>query len=78
MQPLDILKEVLKKEFDVAEARVLPEARLKEDLGLDSLDLLNLTAILEDDYASHLNVTQVDMDAASDARTVNDLLSLLS
>jgi acyl carrier protein len=41
-----IIKEVLK----IDESRLAPEARLKEDLGADSLDLATLAMALEEEF----------------------------
>jgi len=38
----------LVEEFELDPAKMTPEARLKEDLGLDSLDLVDMVIVLED------------------------------
>jgi len=36
------------EEFELDPAKMTPEARLKEDLGLDSLDLVDMVIVLEE------------------------------
>jgi acyl carrier protein len=40
--------QALIEEFELDPAQMTPEARLKEDLGLDSLDLVDMVIVLED------------------------------
>ncbi len=44
---LDDVREILRTDFEVDPARVVPEARLREDLDLDSIDAVVLAARLE-------------------------------
>ncbi len=46
----DELKKLLAKQLRIDEAKVTPEALIKEDLGADSLDILQLLMTLEMDY----------------------------
>jgi acyl carrier protein len=41
------LKKVLVKEFELDEAKLVPEARLHEDLSLDSIDAVDLIVNLK-------------------------------
>lgn len=41
------LREILCEEFELAPEAIVPEARLKEDLDLDSIDAVALAARLE-------------------------------
>ncbi len=38
---------VLAEEFEIDEAEITPEASLKETLGLDSLDLVDIVVLIE-------------------------------
>ena len=40
--------QALVEEFELEPAIMTPEARLKEDLGLDSLDLVDMVIVLEE------------------------------
>ncbi|MBQ7152983.1 MAG: acyl carrier protein [Clostridia bacterium] len=44
------VKEVLIKQLRLKDREVLPSSKIKEDLGADSLDLLELLMTLETDY----------------------------
>ena len=51
-------KEIIEKihsflieEFEVDPAKIIPEANLKETLGLDSLDYIDLVVVIESNFA---------------------------
>ena len=44
------VKAILAKQLRVSPDRVVPEARIKKDLGADSLDILQLLMRIEDRY----------------------------
>ena len=66
------IREVLVSRFDVPGASVLPDARLREDLGLDSLDHVDL--VLEMELCLGRRIENTDF---SGVRTVRDVLELL-
>ena len=39
------------KEFEVDAEKIIPEANLKETLGLDSLDYIDLVVVIESNFA---------------------------
>ena len=43
-------KVVLAEEFEVEESAITPEASLKETLGLDSLDLVDVVVLVEQNF----------------------------
>jgi len=47
---LDLIRRHLATELQVGEDRIADHTRFREDLGADSLDLLELTVELEDTY----------------------------
>jgi acyl carrier protein len=47
---LDLIRRHLATELHVGEDRIADDTRFREDLGADSLDLLELTVELEDTY----------------------------
>jgi acyl carrier protein len=47
---LDLIRRHLSAELEVGQDRILEDTRFREDLGADSLDLLELTVELEDTY----------------------------
>ena len=42
--------EALKKEFEFKEEQLIPTAKLKDDLGLDSLDAVDMVVVLEQQF----------------------------
>jgi acyl carrier protein len=71
-QAIQILKDTLVGEFELDPAAITPEARMREDLGLDSLDAVDLVVALE----RQLNV-QIPEEVARQMRTVGDIHAFL-
>lgn len=44
------VKNILVRELEISEDKVTLEARIQEDLGADSLDVMNITMRLEDEF----------------------------
>ena len=63
---------VLAEEFEVEESAITPEALLKETLGLDSLDLVDVVVLVE----QHFGVTLVGPDFVG-VKTFGDFFVLL-
>jgi acyl carrier protein len=66
------VKEIIVKELNVDESKVTPEANLKDDLGADSIDAVEVIMSLEDEF----NISISD-DAAQSIKTVQDLVSYI-
>jgi len=64
---LSLVKDFLVNRFEIDEEQVRPEALFFEDLGMDSIDALDMIAIIE----SELKVS-VDEAEARKIRTVDD------
>lgn len=47
---LERVKKIIVDRLDVEESQVVPEASFKEDLGADSLDVVELVMELEDEF----------------------------
>jgi acyl carrier protein len=65
--------EVLSEEFELDPDRLIPEATLYNDLGLDSLDAVDLVVALEKAFSFKLT----DEAAVRAVRTVDDLFRLI-
>ncbi len=48
---IEKIHEFLTEEFEVDAAKLVPEANLKETLGLDSLDYIDLVVVIESNFA---------------------------
>lgn len=44
------VKEFLIEEFEIDEEKITPDATLKEDLGIDSLDFVDIVVIVEKNF----------------------------
>ena len=69
MSVFDKVKEIIVEELGVDEEEVVPSASLKEDLGADSIDAVQIIMDLEDAF----NI-EIDTDNAKAVATVKDLV----
>lgn len=68
----DKLKAALIEDFEMDEAKVTPEARLYEDLELDSIDAIDLIVKLKS-----LLPTNIDPEVFKTVRTVQDVVDAI-
>jgi acyl carrier protein len=71
MEKADIIKTVknlLVEEFEIEEANVFPEAHLKNDLGLESLDFVDIAVVVKKEFGLTLKGEEM-----ASIRTLNDL-----
>jgi len=66
------LKELIVQQLGVDESAVVPEAKFVDDLGADSLDLVELIMALEDEYG-----IEIPDEDAEKIVTVGDALNYL-
>ena len=59
--------EIIKNQFDIDEVK--PETNLNEDLGSDSIDLLELVMEIEEEFDLEIDDTQL-----GDIKTVQDIV----
>ena len=69
---LAAIADVLEREFELERARLVPEARLFEDLDLDSIDAVDLVVRLQ--QQTGLKVTAEDFKAI---RTLGDVADVI-
>ena len=73
MTVLDEVRKALRKvNPGLDEAKIVPGAMLKDDLDIDSLDLVEVAMALEDVY--NLTLQEDEMD---DIKSVGDIISLI-
>ena len=65
--------DVLAEEFELDSVRLTPEATLYDDLGLDSLDAVDMVVVLEKAFGVKLS----DEEAVRAVRTMQDLFELI-
>ncbi|MEE9550006.1 MAG: acyl carrier protein [Candidatus Binatia bacterium] len=66
------VKEIVCEQLGVSEDEVTPEASFLEDLGADSLDIVELVMALEEEY--ELEISDED---AEKIKTVQDIVSYI-
>ena len=68
----DKLKAIIVEQFDVDESLVTPEADMQEDLGVDSLDVLDLIVIISEEFDIEIPDEVVD-----NIKTVGDIVAYI-
>ncbi len=68
----DRVKEIIAKELEVDAKQITPEAKFIEDLGADSLDIVELVMALEEEFG--LDIPDEDADKL---KTVGDAMNYL-
>ncbi len=68
----NIVNEFLIDEFEIEKSIIFGEAQLKNDLGIESLDFVDIAVIIEKEF--DFKVKHKDM---SNIRTLNDLYSYI-
>ena len=67
------INEVIAEEFELDPAQLVPEATLYDDLGLDSLDAVDMVVAMEKSFGVKL----ANEEAIKAVRTMDDLCNLL-
>ena len=67
------VQDILREEFELDAERLVPSANLYEDLGLDSLDAVDMVVALEQGFGIKLT----NEEAVRSVRTLSDLYALL-
>lgn len=68
----DKLKEIIVEQLGVEEDVVTPEANIQEDLGADSLDIVDLIQTIEDEYD-----LSIPDEAVEEIKTVGDIVNYI-
>lgn len=66
------LKNILVNDFEIDEAKIIPEANLFEDLDFDSIDAVDLAVRLQD-YTKQ----KISPDNFKQIRTINDVVDAI-
>ena len=69
---LEKIKVILAEQFDVEEDTIKPETDLQDDLGADSLDVVDLLMSIEDEFEIEIPDEEIE-----NIRTVGDLVSYI-
>ncbi len=68
----DKVKDILVTQLDLDEESVTPDADIAEDLGADSLDVVELLMSIEDEFG-----VEIPEDEIGNIKTVNDLVKYI-
>ena len=68
----DRVKEIIAKELEVETKQLTPEAKFIEDLGADSLDIVELVMALEEEFS-----LEIPDEEADKLKTVGDAMNYL-
>ena len=68
----DKLKEIIVDQLGVEEDVVTPEANIQDDLGADSLDIVDLIQTIEDEYD-----LSIPDEAVEEIKTVGDIVNYI-
>ncbi len=64
---------IIAQQFGVEPDSITPETTFEEDLGADSIDIVELSMALEDEYA----IGEMSEDDLGDIKTVGDLIQYI-
>lgn len=70
----DKVKALLAEQFSVDENTITMKTTFEEDLGADSLDLVELTMMMEEEFG----LNEIEDDALETMKTVGDVVELIS
>ena len=69
---LEKVKTILSEQFDVEEDSITPETSISNDLGADSLDVVDLLMSIEDEFE-----VEVPDEEIENIKTVDDLVKYI-
>lgn len=72
MAIVDDVREVLVQQLHLKPEQIVPEAQIREQLGVDSLDVIDLSLALEEKFS-----VDISDEEAQQARTVADIVSAI-
>lgn len=68
----DKVKDFLIEDLEVEEEKIAPEARLKEDVGIDSLDFVDIVVIVEKNFGFKIKPEEM-----AEVHTLNDFYTYI-
>ncbi|MBE6844212.1 MAG: acyl carrier protein [Ruminococcus sp.] len=69
---LEKVKGIVADQLDVEEDKVVPDASITEDLGADSLDVVDLVMSIEEEFD-----IEIPDEAVEDIKTVGDIVKYI-
>ncbi len=77
IETYDKLKKIVVDQLGVQEAQVVPAAKFTEDLGADSLDLVELIMSIEEGFSTPTKKVEIPDSDAEKILTVQDAIDYL-
>lgn len=74
---LERIRKIVVEQLDVAEGDVVPSASFVDDLGADSLDLVELIMSLEEEFSTPAKKIEIPDEDAEKIATVQDAIGYL-
>ena len=68
----DRVRDILAEQLDISEDVITPDSSIVDDLGADSLDIVDLVMSLEDEFD-----TEIPDEAIENIKTVGDIVSYI-
>lgn len=72
MEIFDKVKEIISSELNIDSNKITQDANIRDDLGADSLDAVEVIMALEDEFS-----ITIDDDTAQSFKTVGDLVNYI-
>ena len=69
---IDKVKKLISTQLNVAESKITEDSRLVEDLGADSLDVVDLISVIEDEFD-----LEIPEEAVDSIKTVGDIVNYI-
>jgi len=69
---VSIINDFLTEEYEIEEKQIRPDARLKDDLGLESLDFVDIAVIVQKKFGLTLKGEEM-----AQIKTLNDLYNYI-
>jgi len=70
---IDITNRVFEEDFEISAEKLVPEAQIFEDLGLDSLDIVDLVVALQKSFKVRIQ----DDEQVRSIRTLQDIYTFI-
>jgi acyl carrier protein len=71
------VRKIVAEQLDIDEGKITPEALLKDDLGADSLDLVEIVMALEDEFSSQGRELEIPDEELEGLKAVGDAVSYI-
>ena len=71
------VKKLIAAQLGVAESEIKPEARFTEDLNADSLDMVELTMAMEEEFSTAEHALSIPDEDADSIKTVQDAIDYI-